>query len=166
MQLISRALAPAALAVMLILPGCQTQPVAASKPSASASQTMQTVEFFVAQSQAAEGLRAMPGPDGAIYLRAPAALTRADLTDAAALVNRQGQNFVGLRFTPEGARKLGEITRANAGNMLALVIGGELVAAPQIANTLERGVLSFGVPSAEAAAQIAARIRDDAPAAK
>jgi len=167
MQLISRALTVLLLlAIALALPGCQTQPVTPAQPAAGAARAAPTVEFFVAQSRAAEGLTAAQTADGVIYLRQPAALGRADLTDAAALRDRQGQSFVGLRFTPEGARKLSEISRNNVGDMLALVIGGELVAAPKITQALERGALSFGVPSAQAAASIAARIRGDAPAAK
>ncbi|MCY1374259.1 hypothetical protein D9M69_615880 [compost metagenome] len=46
--------------------------------------------------------------------------------------------------------------------MLALVIDRELVAAPLIGEPLNRGVLAFGVPSAQAASEIAAKIRGDA----
>jgi preprotein translocase subunit SecD len=167
MQLIPRAFASAVLAATLVLSGCQTPPAktpdTAPASSAAAPQTVQPVEFFVAQTQAAAGLTAVQVPDGVIYLRGPSVLNRADLTDAAALVDRQGQNFVGLRFTPDGARKLGDISRRNVGGMLALVIGRELVAAPKITGTLDRGVLAFSVPTAEAASDIAARIRGDAP---
>ncbi|MNJ02923.1 hypothetical protein D3C73_1630550 [compost metagenome] len=48
---------------------------------------------------------------------------------------------------------------------MALVIDQELVAAPSIAEPLNRGVLAFGVPSAKAASDIAAKIRGDAPPA-
>ena len=37
-------------------------------------------------------------------------LTRADLTEAAQLVDREGNNFVGLRFSESGARKLNDIS--------------------------------------------------------
>jgi hypothetical protein len=46
-----------------------------------------------------------------------------------------------------------------------LVIDQELVAAPLIGEPLNRGVLAFGVPSAQAASEIAAKIRGDAAAA-
>ena len=86
----------------------------------------------------------------------------APLYDAAALVDRQGQNFVGLRFSEAGTRKLTAVSTANVGSVLALVIDQELVAAPLIGEPLNRGVLAFGVPSAQAASEIAARIRGDA----
>lgn len=71
-------------------------------------------------------------PDGKIYMQQQPVLTRADLTEAAALVDRQGANFVGLRFSDAGARKLNDVSSKNVGNMLALVIDRELIAAPRI----------------------------------
>ena len=37
-------------------------------------------------------------PDGKLYMEQQPVLTRADLTEAAQLVDREGNNFVGLRF--------------------------------------------------------------------
>ncbi|WP_414631965.1 SecDF P1 head subdomain-containing protein, partial [Achromobacter sp. UBA4530] len=69
-------------------------------------------------------------------------------------------------FSEAGTRKLTTVSTANVGSVLALVIDQELVAAPLIGEPLNRGVLAFGVPSAQAASEIAARIRGDAaPAA-
>lgn len=169
MQLTLRSIAPALLAATLALSGCQTPRPTVSDTQASspapgagaAAATVQPVEFFVAQTQAAAGLIEVKVPDGSIYMQSQPVLTRSDLSEAAALVDRQGQNFVGLRFTEAGARKLNDVSSQNVGNMLALVIGRELVAAPRIAEPLNRGVLAFGVPSAQAAAEIASRIRGE-----
>ena len=118
--------------------------------------------FHPAHKEPGAGLREISLPDGKLYMQEVPVLTRADLTDAAALVDRQGQNFVGLRFSEAGARKLNDVSSKNVGNMLALVIDRELVAAPLIGEPLNRGVLAFGVPSAQAASEIAAKIRGDA----
>ena len=169
MQLTMRKLAPALAVLTLALAGCQTTPKQGAEGSSDASKsatqaqpaTASAVEFYVAQAKTAPGLMEVNIPDGSLFMQRQPVLTRADLSEAAALVDRQGQNFVGLRFTEEGARKLNDVSSQNIGNMLALVIDRELVAAPRIAEPLNRGVLAFGVPSAEAASNIASKIRGD-----
>lgn|SRR5690606_29744991 len=167
MQTSLRKLAPALAVMSLVLAGCQTAPKkdadAAAQPQPQATQqaTVSVVEFYVAQAQGGPGLMEVKVPDGSLFMQRQPVLTRADLTEAAALVDREGQNFVGLRFTEEGARKLNDVSSQNIGNMLALVIDRELVAAPRIAEPLNRGVLAFSVSSAQAASEIAAKIRGD-----
>ena len=95
-------------------------------PSATAS----VVEFYVARTQAGPGLTEVTLPDGKLYMEQQPVLTRADLTEAAQLVDREGNNFVGLRFSESGARKLNDISSKNVGNMLVLVLDRELIAAP------------------------------------
>ncbi|MCD0504447.1 SecDF P1 head subdomain-containing protein [Bordetella petrii] len=171
MQPTLRKLAPALAVLTLVLAGCKTAPQkdaesTTSTPPAGQQQpaTAAAVEFYVAQPKSGPGLMEVKVPDGALYMQRQPVLTRSDLTEAAALVDREGQNFVGLRFTEEGARKLNDVSSQNIGNMLALVIDRELVAAPRIAEPLNRGVLAFSVPSAQAASEIAAKIRGDQPA--
>lgn len=167
MQLTMRKFAPALAVLTIALAGCQTSPKQAAgvDAGASAPQTQpaasSAIEFYVAQASTAPGLMEIKVPDGSLFIQRQPVLTRADLSEAAALVDRQGQNFVGLRFTEAGARKLNDVSSQNIGNMLALVIDRELVAAPRIAEPLNRGVLAFGVPSAQAASEIAAKIRGD-----
>jgi hypothetical protein len=190
MQIKFRTLAPALLIATFALAGCQTTgkktdagaqapaatqggapapvtpsttlPPAGSKSPAAAS----SIGFFIAQTDPAADLMTVKLSDGTVYVQRQPVLTRADLTEAAALVDRQGKNFVGLRFTEAGARKLTQVSTQNVGKLLVLVIDGQLVAAPRIAEPLNRGVLAFGVDSAQAASDIAARVRGDtAPAA-
>jgi preprotein translocase subunit SecD len=123
------------------------------------------VGFYIAQTESAPDLMEVKLSDATVYVQRQPVLTRSDLTEAAALVDRQGKNFVGLRFNPEGARKLSQISAQNVGKLLVLVINGQLVAAPRIAEPLNRGVLAFGVDTAQTATEIAARVRGDAPAA-
>ncbi len=172
MPLTTRALIPALLATLLTLAGCKTlpsaspqaastTPAAASDGTAGAPRVVQPIAIYLAQSTPGDQRVAVPVPDGAIYLHARPVLAREDLTDAAALSDRQGGHFVGLRLTPAGAERLGAVSRQNVGGLLALVIGRELVAAPRIAGPLDRGILAFEVSSAQVAADLAARIRGD-----
>lgn len=189
MQVNLRTLAPALLIATMVLAGCQTtgKKAATGTPEQGAAQqqgtapgapatsapgaqtppaTAASVGFFVAQTQSAPGLMEVKLSNSSIYVQRQPVLTRTDLTEAAALVDRQGQNFVGLRFTEGGARKLTEVSTQNVGKLLVLVIDGQLVAAPRISEPLNRGVLAFGVESAQSASDIAARVRgDQAPAA-
>lgn len=156
-------LAPAAL--LLALAGCSNvssnndgaPPVAAPGAAVMAD----PVDIYIAQTEAAAGLTAVSVPGGVIYMQRVPVLTRADLTDAAVMVDQQGRNFVGLRFTDAGARKLASAGADNMGRMLALVVGRQLVAAPRITESLNHGVLAFGVPTRQAAMEIAARIRGE-----
>ena len=154
-------LAPAAL--LLALAGCGNVPLNDNGPQAVAAPAVvaDPVDIYVAQSQSASGLNAVTVPGGVIYVQRIPVLTRADLTDAAAMVDQQGQHFVGLRFTDAGARKLAAASSNNMGRMLALVVGRQLVASPRITEPLNRGVLAFGVPTQQAALDIAARIRGE-----
>jgi hypothetical protein len=166
------------LATLLALAGCQTpgkkpgtapataeqggtSSTAPSAPPAAPDGKAAAVGFFIAQTDNAAGLMEVKLTDGAIYVQRQPVLTRADLTEAAALVDRQGKNFVGLRFSESGAKKLADISQQNVGKLLAVVIDNQLVAAPRIAEPLNRGVLAFGVDSAQSASSIAARIRGD-----
>ncbi|WP_368643804.1 preprotein translocase subunit SecD [Castellaniella ginsengisoli] len=174
MHVTTRFSAPFLLVFLLALAGCQNLPSAsrtappgtpqtASGPTADATRIVQPVAIYLAQSAPGDQLVAVPVPEGTVYLHARPILAREDLTEAAALSDRQGGHFVGLRLTPAGAERLGSVSRQNIGGLLALVIGRELVAAPRISGTLDRGILAFEVPSAEVAADLAARIRGDAP---
>ena len=168
MHLIPRALIPVLAAAAFALSGCQTPPTATeSRPigphtSAEAGRAVQPVTIHLARAQPEAGFTAVTVPGGTLYLQSQPLLTRADLTDAAALTDRRGEHYVGLRLTPDGAQKLEAVSRQNAGGMLAVVIGRELVAAPRISGPLDRGVMAFGTASADTAADLAARIRGDA----
>lgn len=164
----TRAFFPSLLVAVLTLAGCQNMPSTSPQtssehapPSTTEAHTVQPVAIYLAQLQPGSELVTVQVPEGIIYLQPRPILTRKDLTEAAALADRQGGNFIGLRFTPEGAERLRGASQRNAGAMLALVIGRELVAAPRITEPLERGILAFKVPSAQAAESLAARIRGD-----
>ena len=167
MRPFSRAIVPALLAAVLALAGCQTHPGTSTAKQPAPGQTTPAiavlpVEIYVAYAQASAGLIPVEVPDGVLYLQAKPILSRADLTEAAALTDGQGRHCVGLRLNPAGTQKLDAASRVNVGNMLALVVGRELVAAPLITQPLAGGIVAFAVPSAAVAAELAARIRGDA----
>lgn len=176
MQLTLRTMAPILAAALVALAGCQTAPQKESTPPATGPSepapatptpySNSSVQLYVAQRNAEPGLTEVKMSDGSLYLQSPPVLTRQDLTEASALVDRQGRNFVGLRFTEGGARKLYAASTQNVGQRLALVLGRDLVAAPQIAEPLNRGLIVFAVDSAQTAADIVARIRGEATPAR
>jgi len=156
-------LAPAVL--LLALAGCSSVSLKndqqASSGAGAPAATVDRVAIYVAQSQAGDNMVSLQVPGGMLYMPRVPLLTRADISEAAAMADGQGQNFVGLRFTEAGARKLSDASTANIDRMLAVVIGRDLVAAPRVTEPLNRGVLAFGVPTRQAALDIAARIRGD-----
>lgn len=157
------------LAATLALAGCQTPPPATSPEGTAHARQAEAqparasrVEFFIADTQPAAGRTELQVPDGVLYLERQPVLTRADLSEAAALVGRDGQAFLGLRFNDDGARKLRDATMRHAGKLLALVVDRELITAPAIAEPLDRGVMTLAMPTTEAAGELAARIRGNA----
>jgi len=183
MQITLRKLAPALLIATLALAGCQTpgQKTEGSQPSTGASTppgtpsttptappsgqaTVPAVGFLLAQNNPGPGLTEVKLSDGSIYVQRQPVLTRADLTEAAPLASRQGENYVGLRFTEGGARTLNTVTTQNVGKLLVLVADGNILAALRISEPLTRGVLAFSVNSAQTAQDIVAKVRGDQPA--
>ena len=165
MPLIFRTVVLALIAATLTLAGCQTakSTMTGHGGSTRSADAVSQVAMYVAHTHPGTGLDAVQVPQGTIYLESLPVLTRADLTDATAMIDHLGQHFVGLRFTPGGAQKLAAASSVNKGGMLALVIGRELVGAPRIDRTLDRGMFAFETPTAAIAADIAARVRGDAP---
>ena len=170
MPLTPRTLLPLFLTVALALSGCQTLSPDTQRDTSERSTlagpesgVVLPVTIHLAQSEPAPELLTIQVPEGIIYLQMRPLLTRKDLTDAAALSDRQGGHFVGLRFTQQGAQRLSAASHALSGVMLAVVIGRELVAAPRIESPLDDGILAFEVPSAQAAAKLASQIRGDIP---
>jgi hypothetical protein len=139
-----------------------------SKPSSSSDSPTQppivATGFYLAQMEADSNLMAVRLDDAQIYVHRQPVLTQADLSEAAALVDKNGKNFVGLRFTSAGARKLQQLSSQNIGKLLALVVDGQVLAAPRMSEPLSRGVLAFGVDTVELANDIAAQVRGDTQA--
>ena|GEM_PF-259228 len=186
MQWISRSLAPLGAAVMLALAGCQTAPTAPegstdqAAPAAADQATAPTaappeepaapapipvvvparqVAFYIAQTHSEPSLTALKMSDGTkLYVQRVPVLTREDISQAQALVDKQGKHFVGLRFTADGARKLEKASRENMSRWLVLILDGKEAAELSINQPLDHGELAFVVPTARQASSLAARI--------
>ena len=50
-----------------------------------------------------------------------------------------GQLVIDFKLTPDGAKKFAEVTKANVGHSLAIILDGELVTAPRINGAIETG---------------------------
>ena len=93
----------------------------------------------------------------------PPLLTGADLADARAVFDQFGRPQVALTFTPEGARKFEEVTRANVGKRLAIVLDGKVYTAPVIRQAITGGqAVIEGLSGLEEASEIALVLRSGA----
>jgi SecD/SecF fusion protein len=93
----------------------------------------------------------------------PPLLTGADLADARAVFDQFGRPQVALTFTPEGAKKFEEVTRANVGKRLAIVLDGKVYTAPVIRQAITGGqAVIEGLSGLEEASEIALVLRSGA----
>lgn len=144
-------------------PPAQTAPATPPAPQAPPA-TASSVQMFVGQLTSAPGLQEVKLADGAIYINPTPVLFQTDLDHVQALQDQSGNSFVGLRFNQTGSKKLSQISAQHVGDLLAMVVNGELVAAPRIAGPLDNGVLAFHVASSTVAMDIANRIKAGMPA--
>lgn len=107
------------------------------------------VRIFLAQKEQAQGMTALKLKDTTLWYAPQPILTRADLARATPLQTQDGRSAILLNFTPEGAKELANATGAgNKGRYLVVVVGNDLVAAPQIDTQLNDGALGFVVTNA------------------
>ena len=66
-------------------------------------------------------------------------LTGKDLKDSKASVDQSGQPVVTLQFNDEGAKKFGELTAANVGKQIAILLDGEVLTAPRVNEPITGG---------------------------
>ncbi|HQJ15114.1 MAG TPA: protein translocase subunit SecD [Candidatus Omnitrophota bacterium] len=76
-----------------------------------------------------------------VLLEKAAALTGDSLTDAQVTFSQSGfgEPVVSIRFNAEGAKKFAEITAANVGRRLAIVLDGKVQSAPNIKEAIPSG---------------------------
>jgi len=83
-------------------------------------------------------------PDGSyaerpIVVRADAAMTGENITDARTSFDNFGQAYVSLNFNTTGARQFARITEENVGKRLAIVLDGSVYSAPVIQDKISGG---------------------------
>jgi len=91
-------------------------------------------------------------------------LTGTDLKDAQAATNQQsGQNVVNLEFSDEGGKKFADLTSANVGRTIAIVLDGEVLTAPNVREPIMGGRAEItGQKTLEEAQQLAVLLRSGA----
>ena len=72
-------------------------------------------------------------------LDASPVVTGEELTDAKPDFDQNGRPAVSFRFDPTGARKFGDYTGANIGQLFAIVLDNEVISAPQIQSHIPGG---------------------------
>lgn len=95
-----------------------------------------SVEFRAAAPDPQPGLVAMTPlrGDATVYVEPDPLLTSADIAGAKVGINRETKQFVvRIIFTPDGAARLTGVTTEHQGELLAIVIDGQLLTAPKIA---------------------------------
>jgi len=122
------------------------------------SQQLASVDFRLAQTQAAPGLSELKLSDGSLWLLPQPVLTRADLASVEPRKTEQGQAYVRFGFSQAGAQKLAALSQRNPGKLLVLTLNNSLVAAPRIEGTITNGVLDVGFASEQQALNVAREI--------
>ena len=98
-------------------------------------------DALLVNGQEPQGMEIVPGvggdpnePGATVYylVRKVAAVTGHDLRSARPTVDENNQPAVGFSLTPEGARKFGNVTGANIGKQLAIILDGKVQSAPRL----------------------------------
>ena len=104
------------------------------------------LEIRAASSMAMAGWPQMPAPGGGTVWVSPAnALTSADIARGEIRTQANGDRAVNIVFTPEGARKMAQLTAAHSNKPIALLLDGNVVWAPIVRATIENEALLTGV---------------------
>lgn len=91
------------------------------------------------------------------------ALTGNDLKDAKEQIGQNNQNMVGIEFSDEGAKKFGELTMANVGRKIAILLDGEVLTAPVVNEAITGGkAVITGSKSLDEAKNLAILLRSGA----
>jgi preprotein translocase subunit SecD len=86
-------------------------------------------------------------------------VTGRDLKSARVVKGQLGQPNVGFSLTPEGAHKFGELTGANVGKPLAIVLDNKVVSAPNIRSRIDDSGVIEGTYTAQSAGDLALVLR-------
>jgi len=86
-------------------------------------------------------------------------VTGTDLKNARVQKGRLGEPNVGFSLTPDGGRKFADLTGANVGRRLAIVLDNKVVSAPRINNRIEDQGVIEGTFTTQQAADLALVLR-------
>ncbi len=133
--------------------GCTEKPAPAS------------LEFRLAEAQPSPGLAEMVftgwGQSDTFYVHTDVLISEEDV-DEASVTTQNGFPAVALSFTEAGAVKFEQVTGANVGRHLAMIVDGRLLSAPLIRDTIHAGkAILTGEMSEEEAHRIAEALCPD-----
>lgn len=117
------------------------------------------VDFYIGMDQPMQGLVQVEGPNGPLWLYPQLIVQRADLKRVATLRTPQGQNLVQFELNGLGARKLAEVSAANVGTLLILVMDDKVAHLARVSAPMNRGSIYLSVPDDAAAQQLLLRIK-------
>jgi preprotein translocase subunit SecD len=151
------------IAVLFFLTACQqplphnsVQSTSAVRPTSSETQQQApVVGFRLAQSQAKSGLNPLKLNDGTLYFSPTPVLTRSDLAEVTPMRSKQGQAFINIRFTPDGAKKLASVSRQNMGKWFVFTVNDQLVGIPKITQLINNGELNLTMANEQQAINVA-----------
>jgi len=104
------------------------------------------LEIRAASHTAVAGWQQMSTPDGeTVWVSTTAALTTADIARGEPRTEANGQRTVGVVFTADGARKMAQLSAAQANRPIALLLDGKVVWAPIVRGTIEKEAVLSGV---------------------
>lgn len=138
-----RFISAALIVLSLALPERSVLPVL----SAQGAQGKTTLEVRLAETAPASGLTeaAVAGSRQKVYLHAEAIATGADVVRARVVSGAGGYSFsVAVTFGRAGADRLALATAGHAAKPLAILVDGELVAAPILKGPVSDGVVITG----------------------
>ncbi len=125
------------------------QPAAAPLPElpAALSPPGATLEFRPGEAAPRAGLAEMTveGSDRKVYLRAPVALSSADLQSGSVESDRTGTR-IRLVLKPAGAATFAAVTEECIGKPLGIVVDGKLLSAPMVRERIPGGVIEIAGP--------------------
>jgi preprotein translocase subunit SecD len=153
MALLTKAVAPSLLCL-----GC----LALAAGAQSGDKSGVKFEMRLAEIEPGKGLTVatVEGSNRKIYLHKEAALTNKDIASALVSTDEGNKPAVDVRLTPEGAQKLAKLTEQNSGKPLAIMLGGKVIFAPTIRDTISDGkAVITGNFTKEEAAKIAKGIK-------
>ncbi len=122
-------------------------------------QAQNGLEIRAASSTAVDGWREVVLPRGESLWVSPAnALTSADIARAEAHTQRGGERTVRFAFTADGARKMAQLSAAQSGKPIALLLDGALVWAPIVRSVTNTEAELSGI-TPEVAERVLASLR-------
>jgi preprotein translocase subunit SecD len=109
-------------------------------------QAQGALEIRAASNTAVAGWQEMSLPGGGtVWVSTTNALTSADIARVRPRTDANGQQTVGMVFTAEGARKMAQLSAAQANKPIALLLDGKVVWAPVVRSSIEKEATLSGV---------------------